>query len=53
MILNLILAPSTLAPGSTCPHLPSPSCATAGRWRQFESTLYVCFMSYYSNGDYA
>src|SRR6218665_1887816 len=31
MILILILAPPTLAPGGTCPHLPSPSYATAHR----------------------
>ena len=29
MILILILAPQPLAPGGTCPHLPSPSYATA------------------------
>ena len=28
MILILILAPQPLAPGGTCPHLPSPSYAT-------------------------
>jgi len=28
MILIFILAPQPLAPGGTCPHLPSPSYAT-------------------------
>jgi len=31
MILILILAPQPLAPGSTCPHLPSHSYDTVGR----------------------